>query len=90
MVVPLFVFYFWRKPMDSILKESTAPPYRYQLKSKMILSGYRTNCALAKQINNDPARISRILNGWEYPSPRMIQQLSQALGISVKDLVQLL
>jgi len=76
--------------MELSHKDSISPSYRYQLKARMVLSGYRTNNSFADELGIDPARISRILNGWEYPSPKLAQKMAIAFGITIRELRELL
>jgi hypothetical protein len=82
--------YQGRTIVEANNKNIISPSYRYQLKARMVLSGYRTNNAFADHLRTDPARVSRILNGWEHPSPKLAQKMALSLGITLKELRELL
>jgi Helix-turn-helix len=70
--------------------EPKRPAYRSGLKARMILAGYRNNTALARATEIDVARISKVVNGWEIPGADLQKRIAAALGISLRELRELL
>ena len=75
------------------VKDVTAtitPPYRFALKARIIESGFKTLSEFSRDINYDLGRISRVVSGWEVPSPALQKAISRGLNISVSELRRLL
>jgi len=68
----------------------TTPKRRFQLHARIIGTGHRTMKEFADNIGMDLATMSRVVNGWETPGPRMQQRLAKHLSISLKELSTLL
>lgn len=66
------------------------PPYRYTLKGEIIKAGFRTVSEFAEEIGATNGRLSRTIRGWEYPSPGLQRRMAKGLGVSVKELRELL
>lgn len=56
-----------------------------QLKILMIEKGVK-NFDLAQKLGVDPARISRIVNGWCIPDEKFQKQIAQVLGVSIDEI----
>lgn len=55
------------------------------LKLAMLKAGV-SNYALAKRLGCDPAKVSRILNGWLDPDEVTQRRIADELGVSVDEL----
>lgn len=66
------------------------PSFRYGLKARIIEAGYRSMTEFASQIQVTDGRISRILNGWELPSPDVQKRITKRLSITLRELQTLL
>jgi len=66
------------------------PQYRFKLKGMIHSKGFKWVNEFAKVTGEDNATISRIINGWEWPSPRVQTKLADALGITLRELQTLL
>ena len=66
------------------------PTFRYVLKARIYEAGFKTMGLFADRIGIDLSKISRIVNGWEIPSPKIQQKISEELDITVKELRELL
>lgn len=62
-----------------------SPKFRYDLKSQIIKSGYKTLTDFSKALDTDLPRISRIVSGWEIPGPNLQQNMAKTLGITLKE-----
>ncbi|MFC1532889.1 helix-turn-helix domain-containing protein [Thermodesulfobacteriota bacterium] len=67
-----------------------SPDYRFQLRSQIAAAGFRTITEFSKAVGVDVSRISRIVSGWEYPSPKLARAMADALSITPKELKELL
>jgi transcriptional regulator with XRE-family HTH domain len=76
--------------MEVTTTDTIKPPYRLELKSRLVLAGYLRDTQFAKALGCDPARVSRILNSWEYPGPKMQKRMASVLGCTLKELRELL
>lgn len=56
-----------------------------QLKLTLIRKGIK-NFDLAKHLNVDPAKVSKIVNGWIVPDERLKKQIADYLGVSVESI----
>jgi transcriptional regulator with XRE-family HTH domain len=63
---------------------------RFGLKAKVIEVGYPTFTDFAEKLGVHRVYLSKILNGHEFPSPNMQQKLSRELGLTVRQLKELL
>jgi transcriptional regulator with XRE-family HTH domain len=63
---------------------------RYGLKAKVIGSGYKTYLDFADDLGIHRVYLSKILNGHEFPSPRMQRRLAAGLGLTLRELKELL
>lgn len=70
--------------------QTLTPPFRYKLKSEIIAAGFKNVTEFAIEIQEDLARLSRVLNGWEVPAPRLQQRMAEGLGITIRELRELL
>jgi plasmid maintenance system antidote protein VapI len=66
------------------------PPYRYKLRARLAERGYRTQRELAEAIGLRPDRISRVISGWEIPSPELARRMADRLGMTLEELRSLL
>jgi len=72
-------------------KETTIrPPYRFALKSRIIDAGYKTLTDFSKDLNTDLSTISRVVSGWELPSPKLQKDITKVLCITLRELNDLL
>jgi transcriptional regulator with XRE-family HTH domain len=70
--------------------DTEMPTIRAKLKAQIILSGYPTYGELANNLGVHPTQLSRILNGHEHPSPVFQRRLADELGLTLKELRELL
>jgi transcriptional regulator with XRE-family HTH domain len=69
----------------------TEPPVpRYKLKARVVEAGYPTYTDFAESIEVHRVYLSKILNGHEFPSPNMQRKLAAELGLTIKELRELL
>jgi hypothetical protein len=71
-------------------KDDFLPDYRFQLKAQIATAGYRTITEFARAVRVDISRISRIVGGWENPSPKLARSMAEALSLTAKELKDLL
>lgn len=72
------------------MTHTQAPRIRYGLKSLVVAAGYPTYAAFAHSINVHPVHLSKILNGHEHPSANVQRKLAAELGLTLKELRELL
>ena len=70
--------------------EMARPQIRFALKSRIVGMGYRTYSDFANTINVDLACLSRICNGHQFPSGPTQRRMCDALGLTLKELQELL
>jgi len=70
--------------------QPNTPSYRYTLKADIIRAGYRTMSEFADEIDASLTRLSRVIHGWEFPSPELQMRIAKGLGITIKQLRGLL
>ncbi len=73
--------------------ESAQParaPVRFELKARVVAAGYRHFSQFATVLGIDPSRLSRVLNGSEYPSRQLQRRFAEALGWTLAELGRLL
>ena len=71
---------------QQIAAEGVIAPARFELKARVVAVGYRTYREFAEKLEIDPTRLSRVLNGHEFPSRTVQKRLARELGITLKDL----
>jgi transcriptional regulator with XRE-family HTH domain len=70
--------------------DTANPTIRHKLKAAVHIAGYPTYAELANSMGMHPTQLSRILNGREHPSPMIQRRLANELGLSLKELKDLL
>ena len=70
--------------------ETMRPEYRYKLKGAIIARGYKSASEFGKVNQMADAYLNSIINAWRYPSPLMQQKICKGLGVSSKELRELL
>ena len=70
--------------------QPNVPSYRYTLKSEIIRAGYQNMTEFCSEIDASLPRLSRVIHGWEFPSPGLQRRIAAGLGITVKQLRALL
>jgi transcriptional regulator with XRE-family HTH domain len=66
------------------------PQYRFKLKAEIVRCGYRTLSEFASEINCPQSILSRVVCGYELPSPSLANRIAEALGIDLKNLRELM
>lgn len=66
------------------------PKFRGELKGEIHKKGFKTIVKFSSVIDTDPTRMSRIINGWEFPSTPMQEKIARALELSLNDLGKML
>lgn len=66
------------------------PIYRFELRGKIAMAGFRTVGDFALAIGVDPAKVSRIICGWELPNAKLRAAMAEKLNLSIDDFVKLL
>jgi hypothetical protein len=70
--------------------ETFHPSFRFALKAKIHGAGFRTISEFSNAIGFGAHRISRVVSGWELPSPAMQKAMADGLGLTIKQLKELL
>jgi ribosome-binding protein aMBF1 (putative translation factor) len=66
------------------------PEYRFRLKALIVSSGFKTLREFAENINCPAPVISRVVSGYEIPSPSLARRMSASLGIDLRTLRDLM
>ena len=64
--------------------------YRYKLRARITEAGYKSIVSFAKAAELPASRISRVVQGWEIPSPNFISRMADILGIDDAELEDLI
>jgi len=67
-----------------------APQVRFAIKAEIQRAGFKTYAALAERIGINPTTLSKILNGHEFPGPSVQKRLARELGLTLRELRNLL
>lgn len=70
--------------------ENRGPQYRFALRGKIHGAGYKSLSEFAEQIGVTASRISRVVSGWEWPSPTVEREMAQTLGMTLREFKELL
>lgn len=66
------------------------PRYRYELKARIINSGFKNLSKFAKEIGSDISVLSRVCAGWELPGPNLQEKIRERLSLSLSEFKNLL
>ena len=83
----------WRESMPSTATRMTdiqSPRVRNLLKAKVFEAGYPSFAYFAGRLKIHRDYLSKILNGHEFPSPNVQRKLAAELGLTLKELRELL
>lgn len=64
--------------------------YRYELRARIALAGFRTMSAFADAINMNIAPVSHIVRGLQIPTAKQAEKIAEGLGISSQELEEIL
>ena len=64
--------------------------YRFFLKGRIHEAGFKTIGGFAGRVGAHISTISRIVNGWEVPSPGLQERMAKELGLTIGELGRLL
>lgn len=71
-------------------KQNGDPIYRFELRGRIATAGFRTLHDFGKAIGVGSPKISRIICGWELPSPKVRAVMAEKLNLSIDEFVSLL
>jgi transcriptional regulator with XRE-family HTH domain len=69
---------------------TASPTRRTALKGTIYLAGYDQMRDFAKDIGVSAVRVSAYLNGREFPAPSTQRRMAKCLGLTIKELGELL
>jgi transcriptional regulator with XRE-family HTH domain len=72
------------------ITDTQAPKVRNFLKAKVFEVGYPTFADFADKLGIHRVYLSKIVNGHEWPSPNVQRKLAAELGLTLKELRELL
>ncbi|UCF01631.1 MAG: helix-turn-helix transcriptional regulator [Deltaproteobacteria bacterium] len=78
------------RSIERIETSTAAPEPRLRLRARVYTAGYRTMTTLASEMGVHLTALSRVLNGHDWPSPRMQRRLADKLGLTLRELRELL
>jgi transcriptional regulator with XRE-family HTH domain len=78
-----------RESID-ISNEPTVPQRRFLLCAEIIRAEFRNYSQFSRRIGIDPAYISKVLNGFIFPSAKVQRLMADQLGLSLRELRKLL
>jgi hypothetical protein len=76
--------------MEAAEVRASLPAYKFGLRAAIVNCGYRTLGEFADQFGIPRPILSEIVNGWRLPNAKYQRILSRALGLSLKELCELL
>lgn len=86
-----FFFEGCKDMREAILETETATPYiRYKLKARIFEVGYCTFQDFAAGVNIHPVMLSKIVNGHLFPSPKLQRRMAEELGLTIREMRELL
>jgi hypothetical protein len=68
-------------------KDTVRPRYRFGLRGRIHMAGFRTLGEFSRAVGVD---IARICCGWEWPSPWLHESIAKQLGLTIRELKELL
>jgi hypothetical protein len=71
-------------------KDIARPQPRLALMGAIRQAGYRWNKELCPIVKVSEVRLSKIIRGYEMPPPAVQRRLAEALGLTIKELSELL
>jgi hypothetical protein len=76
----------------SLIKEGglTRPEYRFKLRAKIAEAQFRTLTDFSRILGINVSQVSRVVSGWEWPSPKLQQDMAKALHVSFEEFQGLL
>ena len=75
----------------TILEPGTATPcVRFRLKARIFEVGYRTFRDFATKVGMHPVMLSKVLNGHLFPGPSLQRRIAEELGLTLRELRELL
>jgi transcriptional regulator with XRE-family HTH domain len=72
------------------MTDTQLPRARHQLKGRVYASGWKTLVDFAQEIGIHRVYLSKILGGHEFPSPSVQRKIASGLGLTVRELRELL
>lgn len=69
---------------------TTPPPVRFGLKARIFEAGYRTFKDFASSVGTHPVELSRVVNGHLFPTARLQRRMAEELGLTLRELRELL
>ncbi len=72
------------------MNDALIPKFRHSLKAEIIRVGYRTLKEFVGAMHTDLPRMSRIVSGWEIPGPGLQHKMAKTLGITLRELRDLI
>lgn len=66
------------------------PKYRYALRARIHQAGYRSLTEFSRELGVNVSRISRICSGWELPSRALSRKIAEELGMTMRELKDVL
>ena len=78
------------KRTEAMEIDTASPIVRLRLKARVYEAGYPTFRELADELEIHHTMLSKVLNGHEFPSPRLQRNLAEQLGLTLRELKDLL
>ena len=76
--------------MQPLEIETATPLKRFKLKARVIESGYESFTGFAEEVGIHRVYLSQVLNGHAFPSPALQRKLAERLGLTIRELRELL
>ena len=72
------------------MTDTQLPRVRHALKGRVYAAGWKTLVDFAEEVGIHRVYLSKILGGHEFPSPNTQRKIAAGLGLTVKELLELL
>ena len=71
-------------------EKAKEPQFRFKLRGAFLSAGYKSVGDIAKATGFTTTAIYGVTSGWRHPGPQLQTALAKALGVSLRDLRELL
>ncbi|MBW1692179.1 MAG: helix-turn-helix transcriptional regulator [Deltaproteobacteria bacterium] len=75
---------------SAVSKDIQNPQFRYSLKARIIETGHKSLTDFSKATGINLPIISSIVSGWQFPGPNYQKRMARCLGITLRELKELL
>jgi len=71
-------------------EEAKKPEFKFRLRGAFITSGYKSVKDIAQATGYTETAIHSVMSGWRHPGPELQAAMAKILGVSLRELRELL